>query len=138
MICFENFFVNLFFQISQKDNKRTLQDVFIDSYDCWNIWFVLERKSNFTSILALVELFWNSILFSCIMRGHHGGFMNVLMPGFWFLTLIIGRFFHQVVNWKHGHKLVSFLSFFNFGLASGIPISIFQQKKIWNRGRITL
>jgi hypothetical protein len=31
-----------------------------------------------------------AILFSAIMRGHHGGFVNVLMPGLWALSLWAG------------------------------------------------
>ena len=60
------------------------------------------------------HMLWSScfvvaFLFCCIMRGHHGGYMNVLMPGFWFLALVIGLFFHQLSQWKHGQKMISFL-----------------------------
>ncbi|MEC8379122.1 MAG: glycosyltransferase family 87 protein [Myxococcota bacterium] len=37
--------------------------------------------------------FWTgglALLFSAIMRGHHGGYMNVLIPGGWFLSLWMG------------------------------------------------
>ena len=59
-------------------------------------------------------MLWSScfvvaFLFCCIMRGHHGGYMNVLMPGFWFLALIVGLFFHQLSQLKHGQKWISFL-----------------------------
>ena len=37
-----------------------------------------------------------------LMRGHHGGFLNVLIPGFWFLSLACGLAFGAAMKrWSH-------------------------------------
>ena len=41
------------------------------------------------------------IVFSALMRGHHGGFTNVLMPGLWVLCIVIPLSYHvqRIQKW---------------------------------------
>ncbi len=46
------------------------------------------------------SVFWRLIactlfLFSALMRGHHGGFTNVLMPGIWSLCVVVPLLIHR-------------------------------------------
>ncbi|MBM76772.1 MAG: hypothetical protein CMK59_15295 [Proteobacteria bacterium] len=42
-----------------------------------------------------------AILFSGIMRGHHGGYINVLMPALWMISLWGGLLLHAVIQRDH-------------------------------------
>jgi hypothetical protein len=45
-----------------------------------------------------------ALFFSSIMRGHHGGYMNVLIPGAWFLSLWMGLLLnHWVSKYTNNH-----------------------------------
>ena len=53
------------------------------------------------------RLFWIAntgvgLLLTILMRAHHGGFLNVLIPGYWFLALCCGLAFGEAMKrWAH-------------------------------------
>jgi hypothetical protein len=62
-----------------------------------------------------------AFLFCCIMRGHHGGYMNVLMPGFWFLALMIGFLLQRVHAHQKGYYFASIVIALQLLVGTWVP-----------------
>ena len=56
------------------------------------------------------------LLFSALMRGHHGGFTNVLMPGFGFFVLL---FHSHFMSNEYKNGLLSVISLCSVNLVGG-------------------
>tara|TARA_B100000925_G_C21887029_1_gene421064 strand:- start:15 stop:668 length:654 start_codon:yes stop_codon:yes gene_type:complete len=69
---------------------------------CGGIGWLWCNKNLFKEYMLWLWCFLVSILFCCIMRGHHGGYMNVLMPGFWFSSLMLGLILQRLYTHKMG------------------------------------
>ena len=59
----------------------------------WIIFASAFLRRNWFNQLTMHQQFWmgctlTAVVFSAIMRGHHGGYTNVLMPGIWALSLV--------------------------------------------------
>ena len=87
------------------------------------------NKDLFKEYKLWLWCFLVSVLFCCIMRGHHGGYMNVLMPGFWFSSLIFGLILQRFYMDKMGGYVLAPIILLQLGIGGWEPSSYIPTEK---------
>ena len=101
---------------------------------CGGISWLWWNKSLFKKYMLWLWCFLVSVLFCCIMRAHHGGYMNVLMPGFWFLSLILGFILQRFYMHKMGDYFLPPVILLQLAIGGWDPSSYIPTEKDIQKG----
>ena len=125
---------NVLFSLPSLPAQETAKSLSSIPMLCGGIGWLWWNKSLFKEYMLWLWCFLMSILFCCIMRGHHGGYMNVLMPGFWFLSLILGILLQRLYMHKMGDYFLPSIILLQLAIGGWDPSSYIPTEKDVQKG----